>query len=114
VYILRRRYAHLLTGILMHVHPVLPRIAEASQLQLPRPGPDGQPNESSQLSICARYARRQDYCLFFPSSMSVRCNPAIYFSAKQAPSSASATRTPPTFASPRYHQMLRRLATLST
>ena len=52
--------------------------------------------------------------LFFPSSMSVRCNPAIYFSAKQAPSSASATRTPPTFASPRYHQMLRRLATLST
>jgi hypothetical protein len=39
--------------------------------------------------------------------MPVRCNPAIYFSAKQAPSSASATRTPPTFASPRYHQMLR-------
>ena len=27
-------------GILVHVHPVLPRIAEASQLQLPRPGPD--------------------------------------------------------------------------
>ena len=37
-------------GILVHVHPVLPRIAEASQLQLPRPGPDGQPNESSQLA----------------------------------------------------------------
>jgi hypothetical protein len=36
-------------GILMDVHPVLPRIAEASQLQLPRPGPDGQPTESSQL-----------------------------------------------------------------
>src|SRR5512143_3420225 len=36
-------------GILMHVHPVLPRIAEASQLQLPRPGPGGQANESSQL-----------------------------------------------------------------
>src|SRR4029077_4718763 len=36
-------------GILMDVHPVLPRIAEASQLQLPRPGPDGQPAESSQL-----------------------------------------------------------------
>jgi hypothetical protein len=34
-------------GILVHVHPVLPRIAEASQLQLPRPGPDGQPNETS-------------------------------------------------------------------
>jgi hypothetical protein len=34
-------------GILMDVHPVLPRIAEASQLQLPRPGPDGQPTESS-------------------------------------------------------------------
>jgi hypothetical protein len=33
----------------MHVHPVLLRIAEASHLQLPRPGPDGQPNESSQL-----------------------------------------------------------------
>ena len=37
-------------GILVHVHPVLPRIAEASQLQLPRPGPDGQPTESSQLA----------------------------------------------------------------
>jgi hypothetical protein len=37
-------------GILMDVHPVLPRIAEASQLQLPRPGPDGQPTESSQLA----------------------------------------------------------------
>src|ERR1700758_82621 len=36
-------------GILVHVHPVLPRIAEASQLQLPRSGPGGQPNESSQL-----------------------------------------------------------------
>src|SRR5215471_5022518 len=36
-------------GILVHVHPVLPRIAEASHLQLPRPGPGGQPNESSQL-----------------------------------------------------------------
>src|SRR6478736_4059640 len=36
-------------GILMHVHLVLLRIAEVSQLQLPRPGPDGQPNESSQL-----------------------------------------------------------------
>jgi hypothetical protein len=34
----------------MDVHPVLPRIAEASQLQLPRPGPDGQPTESSQLA----------------------------------------------------------------
>jgi hypothetical protein len=34
----------------------------------------------------------------------VRCNPAIYFSAKRAPSTASATRTPPTFASPRYHE----------
>ncbi len=38
-------------GILVHVHPVLPRIAEASQLQLPRPGPGGQPNESSQLGV---------------------------------------------------------------
>src|SRR5262252_1142189 len=37
-------------GILVHVHPVLPRIAEASQLQLPRPGPGGQPNESPQLA----------------------------------------------------------------
>jgi hypothetical protein len=37
-------------GILVHVHPVLPRIAEASQLQLSRPRPDGQPNESSQLA----------------------------------------------------------------
>jgi hypothetical protein len=38
-------------GILVHVHPVLPRIAEASQLQLPRSGPGGQPNESSQLDL---------------------------------------------------------------
>src|SRR5512135_3870974 len=36
-------------GILVHVHPAPPRIAEASQLQLPRSGPGGQPNESSQL-----------------------------------------------------------------
>ena len=35
------------------LHPVLLRIAEASQLQLPRPGPDGQPNESSQLARIA-------------------------------------------------------------
>src|SRR5947209_4501436 len=40
-------------GILVHVHPVLPRIAEASQLQLPRSGPGGQPNESSQASARA-------------------------------------------------------------
>src|SRR4051794_21771999 len=39
-------------GILMNVHPVLREDAEASQLQLPRSEPDGQPNESSQL---ARY-----------------------------------------------------------
>ena len=37
------------TGILMDVHPVLRGIAEASQLQLPRSGPDGQPTESSHL-----------------------------------------------------------------
>jgi LTXXQ motif family protein len=36
---------------------VLLRIAEASQLQLPRSGPDGQPNESSQLAtLCDRQA----------------------------------------------------------
>src|SRR4029077_18185959 len=33
------------------LHPVLLRIAEASQLQLPRPGPDGQPTESSQVRL---------------------------------------------------------------
>jgi hypothetical protein len=33
----------------VHVHPVLRGITEVSQPQLPRPGPDGQPNESSQL-----------------------------------------------------------------
>src|SRR5215212_4509370 len=38
------------TGILMDVHPVLRGIAEASQLQLPRLGPDGQPIESSHLA----------------------------------------------------------------
>src|SRR5215207_9676739 len=37
------------TGILVDVHPVLQGITEASQLQLPNPGPDEQPNESSQL-----------------------------------------------------------------
>ena len=36
-------------GILMNVHPVLRGGAEASQLQLPRSEPDGQPDESSQL-----------------------------------------------------------------
>jgi hypothetical protein len=45
-------------GILVHVHPVLPRIAEASQLQLPRPGPDGQPSGSLQLD-CYGAAVRQ-------------------------------------------------------
>src|SRR3954465_8506 len=34
-------------GILMNVHPVLRGDAEASQLQLPRSEPDGQPNEGS-------------------------------------------------------------------
>ena len=38
-------------GILMNVHPVLRRDAEASQLQLPRSEPDGQPDESSQLAL---------------------------------------------------------------
>src|SRR4051812_10968507 len=37
-------------GILMNVHPVLREDAEASQLQLPRSEPDGQPNESSHLA----------------------------------------------------------------
>src|SRR3954453_6309445 len=37
-------------GILMNVHPVLRGDAEASQLQLPRSEPDGQPDESSQLA----------------------------------------------------------------
>src|SRR4051795_2080317 len=35
----------------MNVHPVLRGNAEASQLQLPRSEPDGQPNESSHLAI---------------------------------------------------------------
>ena len=38
-------------GILMNVHPVLRGDAEASQLQLPRSEPDGQPDESSHLMI---------------------------------------------------------------
>jgi hypothetical protein len=38
-----------MTGILVHLHPVPPRIAEASQLQSRLSGPDGQPDESSQL-----------------------------------------------------------------
>src|SRR5215211_145802 len=50
-------------GILMDVHPVLRGITEVSQPQFPRPGPDGQPVESSQLERfqplyfdCATYA----------------------------------------------------------
>ena len=42
------------TGILMDVHPVLRGITEASQPQLPRSGPDGQPIESSQLEALER------------------------------------------------------------
>ncbi|CDX21156.1 hypothetical protein MPL3356_340205 [Mesorhizobium plurifarium] len=38
-------------GILMNVHPVPPRVTEASQSQLSRSGPDGQPTESSQLVL---------------------------------------------------------------
>jgi hypothetical protein len=37
-------------GILMHVHPVLPRNLKLQQPQLPRSEPDGQPTESSQLA----------------------------------------------------------------
>src|SRR3954451_986307 len=37
------------TGILVDVHPVLRGIAEVSQLQSPRSGPDGQPTESPHL-----------------------------------------------------------------
>src|SRR4029077_20331669 len=39
-------------GILMDVHPaLLGRLLKLRQLQLPRPGPDGQPIESSQLVL---------------------------------------------------------------
>jgi hypothetical protein len=48
-------------GILVHVHLVLPRIAEASQPQLPRPGPGGQPNESSQLGQSLACSVRADF-----------------------------------------------------
>src|SRR4029078_4643888 len=37
------------TGILVHVHPVLPWNLKSQQPQLPRSEPDGQPVESSQL-----------------------------------------------------------------
>src|SRR6188472_2407514 len=37
------------TGILVHVHPVLPWNLKSQQPQLPRSEPDGQPTESSQL-----------------------------------------------------------------
>ena len=48
------------TGILVDVHPVLRRLAEASQLQRPRSGPDGQPVESPQLELLVKPFR----CLF--------------------------------------------------
>src|SRR4051812_12929597 len=38
------------TGILVHVHPVLPWNLKSQQPQLPRSEPDGQPTESSQLA----------------------------------------------------------------
>src|SRR3954471_13364977 len=37
------------TGILVHVHPVLPWNLKSQQPQLPRSEPDGQPTESSHL-----------------------------------------------------------------
>jgi hypothetical protein len=38
------------TGILVHVHPVLPWNLKSQQPQLPRSEPDGQPTESSHLA----------------------------------------------------------------
>jgi len=38
------------SGILVNVHPVLRESLKLRQLQLPRLGPDGQPNETSQLA----------------------------------------------------------------
>src|SRR3954467_13027360 len=39
------------TGILVHVHPVLPWNLKSQQPQLPRSEPDGQPTESSHLAV---------------------------------------------------------------
>ena len=49
------------TGILVHVHPVLPWNPKSQQLQLPRSEPDGQPAESSHLEaeLFLRPRRRQ-------------------------------------------------------
>src|SRR6266545_6810367 len=44
-------------GILMHVHPVLRWNLKLQQPQLPRPEPDGQPTESSQLASVAKRIR---------------------------------------------------------
>ena len=49
-----------------------------------------------------------------PSATRAVASIAIYSSVRYAPSSASAISAPPTFASPRYHHMLRRCAILST
>src|SRR5215211_1229632 len=57
-------------GILMNVHPVLRGDAEASQLQLPRSEPDGQPNESSQLA--ARWSAARG------ASPSRRCSSSVW------------------------------------
>jgi hypothetical protein len=48
-------------GILMHVHPVLPRNLKLQQPQLPRSEPDGQPTESSQLAKGKRRATAQNF-----------------------------------------------------
>ena len=50
------------TGILVHVHPVLPWNLKSQQPQLPRSEPDGQPAESSQLEqwLTPRSLREDD------------------------------------------------------
>jgi hypothetical protein len=46
------------TGILVHVHPVLPWNLKSQQPQLPRSEPDGQPTESSHLGPPETLQRR--------------------------------------------------------
>src|SRR5450755_3605330 len=55
-------------GILVNVHPVLPRASEVSQPQLPRSEPDGQPVESSLLAFVGLLCRCASHCTLHKSA----------------------------------------------
>src|SRR3954453_2852101 len=66
-------------GILMNVHPVLRGDAEASQLQLPRSEPDGQPNESSHQWVDCRGIWYGGEAILVPRGVPCRATSKIPF-----------------------------------